>query len=75
MGTDIIIRASYCTSTLDVNRLVPFDIGADTNPDTYSDFCRNNDDGVVVPRTNNHNGSALNDTAIFDSAYSVSSLG
>ena len=75
MGTDIIIRASYCASTLEDNRLVPFDIGADTNPDTYSDFYRNNNDGVVVPRTNNHNGSALNDTAISDSANAVSSLG
>ena len=75
MGTNIIIGASYCASTLEDNRHVPFNIGPVTNADTHSDFCRNNDDGVVVPRTNNRDGSTFDDTAISNSANAIPYMG
>ena len=75
MGTYPIIGDSCRTSTLENRRIVSLSFDAATSPNTYSNLCSSNNDGVVVSRSDISNGFTSYGIAVNNPVYAVPYLG
>ena len=75
MGTYLVISDSCRTSTVENKRTFSLDFDPANSPDIYSDLCGDNDDGMVVPRSDNSDGFTSYGITINNSVYSVPCVG